>query len=458
MNESPYSENSIHILTPHDLAVTGKSVARLDGMAVFLDKGLPGETVRAEITARKKRFAEARVLETISSSPDERPTFCEYGTTCGGCAWTTLAYEAECSWKERQVKETLRRIGKVNFDGDTEYLPITPSPRPLHYRNKMEFAFGLDEGGTPALGLRKRSSHEIIAVEDCPLHAHSVREILSFARDWLREHGLSVWDGHGGFCRFLVVRSPDDIRDGKRQCVIECITSPGSEKEKSAVAALGKTLIDAGAASGFIHSIRKSKGNVAYGETIVASMGEKVITEKFGHLVLMAPVRAFMQANTLAATLLYDQVREYAGASYGVVWDIYCGIGGIGLYLAGEGVTVRGIETTPEAVRFAQINAKNMPGDIAFICGNADEAFKTLFPAPDIVITDPPRAGMGEKLTATLLRKKPRRLIAVSCDAASLARDIAMLSPAYTVKSARAFDLFPKTPHVEVVSLLERRD
>jgi 23S rRNA (uracil1939-C5)-methyltransferase len=455
--------HDIHILTPHDLAVTGKSVAKLDGMTVFLDKGLPGETVRAEITARKKRFAEARVLESVSPSPDERPSFCEYGGTCGGCAWTNLAYEAECAWKERQVKETLRRIGKVDVGNGMEYLPIQPSPHSLHYRNKMEFAFGLDESGSPALGLRKRLSHTVVSVNDCPLHAQSVQAILSHARNWLRDNNLSVWDGTSGFCRFLVIRTPDYVPpeftcEDSRQCVIECITAPGTQKEKQAVAAFGKSLMDSGNATGFVHSIRKNRENVAYGETIATALGETVITEKIGHLTVTAPVQAFLQANTPAATLLYDQVCKYAGERPGVVWDMYCGIGGIGLYLADENTILRGIETVPEAVQFAKRNAKDMPGDIAFVSGGADAAFRTLAPAPDVVIIDPPRAGMEEKVVSLLLREKPRRIIAVSCDAASLARDIAALAPLYTVKSARAFDLFPKTPHVEVISLLERRN
>ncbi|CAK7063806.1 MAG: 23S rRNA (uracil-C(5))-methyltransferase RlmCD [Desulfovibrio sp.] len=454
--------DDICILTPHDLAVTGKSVARLNGMAVFLDKGLPGETVRARITARKKRFAEGVVLETLTPSPDERPSFCAYGGICGGCAWTTLAYEAECAWKERQVMETLRRIGKVTV---AEYLPFQPSPRPLGYRNKMEFAFGPADDGSPALGLRKRGEHTVVPVEDCPLHAHSLRSILQIARDWLREHALSVWRGNDGFCRFLVVRSPDYAPGGKKHCLVECITAPGTKRETEAVRLLGQALHDAGA-TGFAHSVRKSRGNVAYGESLLYTEGETTVTERVGDLTLTAPLQAFLQANTAAATLLYDRVRVYAGPSPGVVWDLYCGVGGIGLYLANTpilpdfpgGITLRGIETVPEAIRFAEINAKQITGDIAFVHGDAASAFAKLSPRPDLVITDPPRAGMGENLVRLLLREKPRRIISVSCDTASFARDLSLLSEAYAVKTVQAFDLFPKTPHIETVSLLERRN
>lgn len=446
-----------HILTPHDLAVTGKSVAKLDGMAVFLDGGLPGSTVLARITAHKKRFAEGVVLETLTPSPDARPSFCAYGGICGGCGWTDLSYEAECAWKERHVRETLRRIGKIDCGGAVEYSPLVPSPRPLRYRNKMEFAFGLDEAGLPALGLRKRGSHAIVSIEDCHLHARPLGALLDLARSWLRERNLSVWAGSGGFCRFLVVRSPDYAPGGREQCLVECITAPGTPEEAEAVAALGKILAEKIGVTGFIHSVRKSPANVAYGETIAAAEGETSITEQLGGHVLSAPAGAFFQANTAAADLLYRQVSGYAGENPGVVWDIYCGVGGIGLTLAAEGVTLRGIETAPEAVAFARRNAENVPGDVAFVTGTAEQAFTKLSPFPDLVITDPPRAGMGKELVELLLREKPCRLIAVSCDAASLARDIATLSQVYAVRSVRAFDLFPRTPHVETVALLERR-
>ena len=444
---------SVHTLTPHDLAVSGGSIARLDGLAVFLDKGLPGETLRCRIIECKPRFAKAEVLETLEASPDAVPSFCAFADQCGGCAWTTLSYAAQLTWKERHVRETLRRIGKVCFD-QTEILPITPSPRQTGYRNKMEFAFGRS-GEEPAIGLRQRNSHEIVPIADCALCALPVKDILAVTRQWVQENSLAPYDGKNGYLRFLVVRCPDYTPDGKPRCLVECITAPGTRNMALAVERLGLLLMETTAATGFIHSRRKARENVAYGEKIITSMGEITIQEQFGNLLLGAPAQAFLQANTGAATLLYGHVRECAEEEQvRTVWDIYCGVGGLALSLAREGRKVRGIETVDEAVRFATKNAAQVPGDCAFTQGDAGLKTASLSPPPDLIVTDPPRAGLSPEVRDTILKLRPPRVIAVSCDPASLARDIAVLGAAYRVKSVKAVDLFPHTPHVEVVALL----
>ena len=444
---------SVHILTPHDLAVSGGSIARLDGLAVFLDKGLPGETLRCRITECKSRFARAEVLETLKASPDAVSSFCTFADRCGGCAWTTLSYAAQLSWKEQQVRETLRRIGKVCFD-QTEILPITPSPRQTGYRNKMEFAFGYD-GNEPAIGLRQRNSHEIVPITDCALCALPVKTILTVTRQWMRENSLAPYDGKNGYLRFLVVRCPNYTPDGKPRCLVECITAPGTRNMALAVERLGRLLMETTATTGFIHSRRKARENVAYGEKTIVSMGEVTIQEQFGDLLLEAPAQAFLQANTDAASLLYKYIRDCIDIErIRTVWDIYCGVGGIALSLAREGRKIRGIETVDEAVGFATKNARRVPGDCAFIQGDAGLKTMSLSPPPDVIVTDPPRAGLSPEVRDTILKLRPSRIIAVSCDPASLARDLAVLGAIYQVKSVKPIDLFPHTPHVEVVALL----
>jgi 23S rRNA (uracil1939-C5)-methyltransferase len=423
-------------------------------MTVFLDKGLPGETLRARVLERKARFARAEVLETLSPSPDALPSFCPHGGSCGGCAWTTLAYSAQLAWKERQAKETLARIGKVNFDGESEYLPIIPSPKQTGYRNKMEFAFGLADGGD-ALGLRHRNAHTIVPVDECALSALPVGPVLAAARAWMRDAGLHPWDGKTGQLRFLVIRCPEYTPDGSPRCLVECITAPLRYENARKVKAFGVSLLESSLATGFVHTTRRDRANVAYGEAVALALGETTVTEAIGRLRLQAPVQAFLQANTGAAALLYEQIRHYAGDEDAVVWDLYCGVGGVALSLFREGLVMRGVESVPEAAAFAAKNAKAVAGDIAFACGDAAEALVRLSPLPDLVITDPPRAGMDKRLTEALLRHKPRRIIAVGCDAASLARDVALLGAAYRLKSARAVDLFPHTPHMEIATLLE---
>lgn len=468
-NDSPSlpAAGSVHTLVPHDLAVSGGGVARLDGFTVFLDKGLPGETLRCRIVDVKPRFARAEVLETLTPSPDEVPSFCPHADRCGGCAWTTLRYEAQLAWKERQVKETLRRIGKVAFNGpDTvdgaEYLPITPSPGQTGYRNKMEFAFGI-ENGEPALGLREKNSHEIVSIGECALSFLPVKDILARTREWMRTSALLPYGKNGGYLRFLVVRCPEYSPDGTPRCLVELITAPGNRSASEAVAQLGRILMENASATGFIHSIRAAKNSVAYGEKAILRLGEITVTEKMETLLLQAPPQAFLQTNTRAATLLYGHVRSWADRHRpSVIWDVYCGVGGIGLFLLRDGITLRGIESVSEAVRFARINAARVTDGMAdgmenapsFIQSSADADLSRITPKPDLVVTDPPRAGMDANLRGALLRLRPEHIIAVGCDAASLARDVALLAPAYRVRSVRAVDLFPHTPHVEIAALL----
>lgn len=459
----PFEPGSEHVAVPHDLAVSGGGIARISGMTVFLDAGLPDEKVLCRITERKPRFARAEVIEVLEPSPHAVPSFCAHGGICGGCAWTTLAYAAQTAWKERQVRETLRRIGKVAFSGESgaeagaEYLPLIPSPRALGYRNKMEYAFGFDEGA-PVLGLRARGSHAVVSIEECALAAVPVKPVLNLVRQWMRASSLEPWDGASGFLRFLVVRCPDHMIDGRQQCLVELITAPGDAAQASAVKALGETLLagEAGV-TGFVHSTRRDRANVAYGDTVVATFGRSTVIEMIGQTRIEAPVQSFLQANTGAAALLYAQIKAYADATAaGTVWDVYCGAGGIALFLAAQGRCVRGVDSVAEAVAFAEKNAAEAPGDVAFVRGDAARVMADPRPVPDLVVTDPPRAGMAADLLASLKRLEAEHMICVSCDAASLARDIAGLAGRYQVLSARAVDVFPNTPHVEVAALLKR--
>lgn len=455
---------SEHLVTVHDLAVSGGGIARLSGMAVFLDAGLPGETLRCRITERKPRFAKAEALETVTASPDIVPSFCPYGGECGGCAWTNLDYAAQTAWKERQVKETLRRVGKVTFadkgGSGAKYLPLIPSPKTTRYRNKMEFAFGFDAEGVPALGLRQRNSHSIVPVEECALCAAPVAPILAGVREWLRESALEPWQSGAGFLRFLVIRCPEYASGGKRQCLAEIITSPGDAAKTAAVKALGRVLLAENSetgVTGFVHSTRRGNVNIAHGDRVTTALGATTITEDIGGVRLEAPVQSFLQANTGAAALLYEQTRAFAAETGAkTLWDVYCGVGGIALSLAGEDMIVHGVESVAEAVTFARKNAANLPGDIVFVNGDAARVMADPRPRPDLVITDPPRAGMAPELRDAILRLKPKHLVCVSCDAASLARDVAAFSSIYRMEKARAVDMFPNTPHVEIVALLSR--
>ncbi len=448
-------------LIPHDLSLDGGSVARHGELVVFLDKGLPGEVLRARIDSLKPRFATAAVIETITPSPTAEPAHCPHAGDCGGCPWPGFSYRGELAWKERQVRETLRRLGKMDFsDKGAAYDPIIPSPRDIGYRNKVEFAFGASETG-PLLGMKRRASHAVVAVDDCPLAAASVRDILAHARAWAGEAKLPAWDGKQGYLRFLVVRQPDYAPEGKARRLVELITAPSDDARATAVKAFGESLLRACPdTAAFLHSERASAASVAYGERIRTSLGPDRIWERIGDVLLEAPATAFMQVNTGAAALLYAAVGEYAGLTGAErVWDLYSGIGGIALTLAGSALSVRGFENTRDGVNFAGRNAVQAgAANAVFLAGDVAALLRKERAGPDLVVTDPPRAGLDAAVTAELLRLAPPRLILVGCDPATLARDAGRLAARYAVSRARAIDMFPRTPHVETITLLLRRD
>lgn len=462
---SPINAGDALVLTIIDLTVDGGAMARHGDLVVFLDRGLPGETVRATVHSVSSRFAKATVLETVTPSPDAVAAPCPHVDLCGGCTCQNLAYPAQLAWKERHAKETLRRVGKVDPAtvtwGDT---PIFASPSELRYRNKVEFAFAAaPEEGTPLLGLRQRGSHELVEVTDCLLARVPLGEVLSLVRLWAKESGLGAWNGKDGFLRFLVVRMPEHSPSGKQACVVELITSKPSRKrpeETAAVEELFQRLESElpQVVTGSVHSLREHRAPVAYGERVLRARGESVVTEQIGHVKLEVPMQAFVQTNTGAALAMYEAVRSFAALTgTEEIWDLYCGVGSIGLFLAADAGSVRGFESVRAAVSGAKRNAElNSLANCAFTAGDIAELLESERGTPDLIVLDPPRVGLEARVIASLARKAPKRIISISCDPATQARDIAKLAPMYRVAAGQLVDLFPHTPHLESVYLLEK--
>ena len=463
MVSPPLTLGDVLELNPHDLSLAGGSVARHNSFVVFLDRGLPGETVRARITKLKSAFAQAEVLEILAPAAKTAPPYCPHQGECGGCAWPGLDYAEELLWKERHLRESFRRIGVLGEAADSLVRPAVPSPKPLGYRNKVEFAFAPDAGGGVVLGLKRRATRRIIQVSDCALARSSLTAILAFTRSWIRENALSAWDGEKGFLRHLVVRQPDYAT----QCQVELIVNTtGNDAARDAAEAFGTALRQAvPEITSFVLSQRSNRADLAYGERILFSHGDRNIRERIGHLLLEAPPAAFFQTNTQAASLMCAELRRMAEPlmrpEHTLVWDLYCGAGAIGLFLADRVLRVHGFERSREAVACASRNASQnklhncffTAGDVAVQAKRAARNGRV----PDIIITDPPRAGLSPEVTALLLDLQVRAIIAVSCDPASQARDIARLAEGYQVRHVQPFDFFPHTPHVESVTLLERR-
>lgn len=433
-------------VTVEALVSDGRGLGRCEGMAVFVENALPGQTVRARVVSVRKRLAEAELREVLRPSPDERLPPCPHAGGCGGCPWQSLAYERQLMWKERIVRDALERVAKVP---DAPVLPILPSPEAWGYRNKMEFAFGPSAGGEKSVGLRERGSRAVVEVTGCLLQTPLTMRVLDAVR------GLVKGPFRGLDGRFLVVREP---RAGG--CFVELIAGAGADEgvgERFAAAL--RSEVDG--VTGFALSLREAPGDVAYGERTLYADGR--LEERIGHIRLQLGHNAFFQVNTPAAELLYAEAAAFAALDAferPVLWDVYGGVGSIGLYMAREGVRVVNVEAMPGALRHARANAKALGvrdyrterGDAKSVLGR----WTSLGPKPDVVVVDPPRAGLDAKVVRQLTEIAPQRVVYVSCNPATLARDVARLAPAYRLSAARPVDLFPQTPHVETAALLER--
>lgn len=432
------------------LALGGRGVARVGGMVLFVERGLPGQRVLARVDRVKKRFAEARTEEILTPSPAQVEPFCPHFGVCGGCLFQDLDYAEQLRWKARQVADSLARIGGV---ADAEMRPILASPQTRAYRNKMEYAFQ-GQGQDLALGLKERGGHRVVDVTACGLQVPEAMALLAAAREFCRNSKVPAWDGRGrGFWRHLVVRT------AAQGILAHCITAHEPRHFKAAQA-LGHALKAAvPGLVGFAHSTTAQRTALAAGEQGILALGQDHLLENLGGLTLKVSANAFFQTNTQAAELLCAEVRDLAGLTGAeVVYDLYCGVGGLALTLAPKAARVYGLEVSEEAVADAQENARRNGLDhCEFLAGRVGPKLVRDLPRPQVVVCDPPRAGLDDAALALLQDMTPERIVAVSCDPATLARDVARLNPLYALAAVRPVDLFPHTAHVETVALLRRR-
>ncbi len=423
------------------LAQGGRGVARRDdGFVVFVAGALPGDRVRARVSRAKKGYAEAATVELIEPSPDRVADTCSHqGEPCPGAPWQGLPYERQLEHKAAQVDEALRRLG--GLDG-FESEPIVPAVAEWRYRNKLEYSFG-DREGEVALGFHRRGSwREVVDVDDCHLASLPNNAARNAIRDWARAEGLPPYeqeDGRG-VLRNLVVR--EGVRTGQVQTRL--VTT---------AAEFPRPPVD-------LHTVIDGPAGGTDGPTGV--LGEEHLEEEVGGLRFRVSHSAFFQTNTEMAERLYGIAKGYAALTGSErVYDLYCGIGTIGLSLASEAGEVWGIESVAEAVADAERNAKrNGIANARFTTADARLGIRPLVEqagTPDLVIVDPPRAGLSKKVVRRLIEAEAPRIVYVSCNPTTLAPNAAQLVEAgYALRRVRPVDMFPQTPHVECVALLER--
>ncbi len=442
-------------LEVESLAYGGNGVARLDGFVVFVRRGLPGDRVRARVTKVKRSHAEALATAVVRPGPQRVEAPCAHYPACGGCRFQDLAYEAQLEQKQAQVRDALQRLAGIP---EPPLEPIVPcEPEIFHYRNKLEYSFAETPSG-PALGFHKAGRwDEVLEVERCWLTDDLGNAVRDAVRDWAREEGLEAYsqaDG-SGYLRHLVVREGRNTG----QALVQLVTAPGERFERGYLVEVLRRFPQ-------VRSIHWSVNDTPAEVTNLPSellWGEEWIEEELGGLRFRVRPNAFLQTNTAMAERLYALAREAARLSGGeTVWDLYCGIGTIGLSLARDALTVWGIEVSEESVACALENAEtNGIANAAFYAGNVGQVVEELLERsgpPDVVVVDPPRAGLAGRALRRLGAIGAPRLVYVSCNPTTLAGDAKALREEYGYELLRAtpVDMFPHTPHVECVALLER--
>jgi 23S rRNA (uracil1939-C5)-methyltransferase len=439
-----------------DLAQGGAGVARHDGYVVFVEGGLPGDVVRAEVFKSKRDYANARVVELLEASEDRVPERCEHdGFPCPGSPWQALRYERQLEHKQRQVDEALTRLGGLS---GYELEPIVPAVETWRYRNKLEYSFGQTDSGV-ALGFHARGRWEqIVDARDCMLASEQNNAVRNLVRDWCSAQGLSAYNRRTGegFLRNLVVR--EGRRTGALQ--LRLVTAAGD----LATASLRDTVDERFRGATLMWTTTDAAAEVSSGGETVTLAEHEPLEEEVSRLRFRISPEAFFQTNTVMAERLYELAADYAGLTGRErVFDIYCGIGTLSLVFALRSAEVWGVDIEEDAIADAIENARrNENQNVQYYAGNARTAIRPLAeraPRPDIVVVDPPRAGLSQKVVRRLLETGPRRIVYVSCNPTTLAPNARqMVDDGFRLVKVRPVDMFPHTPHIECVALLERAD
>ncbi|MDD3368690.1 MAG: 23S rRNA (uracil(1939)-C(5))-methyltransferase RlmD [Lachnospiraceae bacterium] len=480
-----YKKNDTVTVTIEDIGIEGEGIGKIDGFTLFIKDAVMGDTVEAKIMKAKKHYAYARLEKVITPSPFRIEPKCSYYRQCGGCQIQALSYEKQLEFKNQKVRNNLLRIGGFSEELlDTVMEPVVGMEKPYHYRNKAQFPVGTDKEGNLITGFYANHSHTIISNTECYLGVTENKEILEAVLSYMKENKVTAYDEATGkgLVRHVLIRTGFTSGQIMVCVVINGKKLPAEEEliEKLCKLNEEKTEMKRKKITSISLSENTERTNVIMGKKIRTLWGDDTIQDTIHvrnctdwsrtdrELTFAISPLSFYQVNPEQTEKLYSLALEYAGLTgMETVWDLYCGIGTISLFLAGQAGSVHGVEIIPQAIEDAKENAKrNGITNAEFSVGKAEEVLPAFYKAEnaagrkataDVIVVDPPRKGCDEKCLETMLQMAPEKIVYVSCDSATLARDLKILCDGgYELKMVRAVDQFAQTVHVETIVALHR--
>ncbi len=459
-------KNETAIVTIEDIGVNGEGIGKIDGYTLFIKDAVIGDVVEAKVMKAKKNYGYARLMKIITPSKDRVIPVCTFARKCGGCQIQEMSYEQQLQFKHNKVRGNLERIGGFSPELLEKIMePVVGMEEPFHYRNKAQFPFGTDKEGNPITGFYAGRTHDIIANTDCALGVAVNKEILEKTLSFMKKYQIPSYDENTGkgLIRHALIRYGFTTKE-----IMVCYVING--KYIPHVEELVETLRELEGMTSITFSSNTKRTNVIMGDSYEIIWGQGYITDYIGDVKYQISPLSFYQVNPVQTDKLYGLALEYADLKGNeTVWDLYCGIGTISLFLAQKAKKVYGVEIIPQAIEDAKRNAEiNGFENAEFYVGKAEEILPKYYEEyakthdgerahADVIVVDPPRKGCDETLLHTMTEMQPDKIVYVSCDSATLARDLKILCErGYCLERVRAVDQFPMSVHVETVVLLSK--
>lgn len=460
------NKNDIVTVEITDIGVSGEGIGHVDGYTLFIKDAVIGDVVEAKVMKAKKNYGYARLMKVITPSEYRVEPKCAFARRCGGCQIQEMSYDRQLVFKDQKIRGNLERIGGFTKDQiDTVMQSVVGMEHPFGYRNKAQFPFGTDKEGNPITGFYAGRTHDIIANTDCALGVEQNKEILEIILQYMRENKIKSYDEKTGkgLIRHALIRYGFKTKE-----IMVCLVVNGKKLPKAE--RLIEKLIQIEGMTSITISPNTRRDNVIMGDSYEILWGQGYITDYIGNVKYQISPLSFYQVNPVQTEKLYGLALEYADLKGDeTVWDLYCGIGTISLFLAQKAKQVYGVEIVPQAIDDAKENAKiNAIDNAEFFVGKAEEVLPEYYAEyerehngetahADVIVVDPPRKGCDETLLETIVKMQPEKVVYVSCDSATLARDLKYLcANGYEIKMCRGVDQFPQTVHVESIVLLSK--